>query len=330
MSITFEDKCKTQWEEEVRVNDFASTENMTLFFKQVIENKSDGFVAIAGQTVFVIDSGRFEDKGVLEYLLKLRESWLSQYPHLLGEKQAKLAVQLFITHAHDDHLPALFHLVHHPFFRIEKIYAPPRAALADTDENPILSQCENRFVTLWEELQIYGHTGAEMVHLSFGEHRLVSWDKTCQMEIFAPPFDWSFRERRDLIWKENQRFEDKIQYECNGILNNNSIWMKLTFNSQSVLFTGDQRDNALALDYMIQFHGADKFKCDVLKYIHHGGKRYSKYLFEIAQPLITVFTDVENNIFPEALEDANHYGKGYRAEGSNLIFELDGKNIVVR
>lgn len=331
MCVTLDDKCNVQEGAEILVNDFApSTGKMTLFFKQVTGKKSDGFAAIVGQTVFVIDSGRIEDQGVLEYMLSLRKAWLSDHPELLEDERAKLVIQLVITHAHSDHMPAVFHLVRHPYFRIEKVYAPPRAALADTDENPRLTQNENRFVALWEELQSNGHVNAEIIHLSFGDHQTISWGDNCLMELFAPPFDWSFGEARALIWKENEKFEDKLTYESNGILNNNSIWMKLTFNGQSVLFTGDQRDNTLAVDNMMQFHGLDNFKCDVLKYIHHGGRRYSKFLTDVTQSAVTVFTDVEKNIFPEALEAANHYGKGYSTEGGNLILELDGKNIMVR
>ena len=46
------------------VNDFAPiTGKMTLFFKQVTDKKSDGFAAIAGQTVFVIDGkGKIVDR----------------------------------------------------------------------------------------------------------------------------------------------------------------------------------------------------------------------------------------------------------------------------
>ena len=43
----------------IRVNDFAPpSEPTTLFCKRVTDKKSDGFAAVFGQTVLVVDSGR--------------------------------------------------------------------------------------------------------------------------------------------------------------------------------------------------------------------------------------------------------------------------------
>ena len=311
----------------IRVNDFApSSEPMTLFGKRVTTKKSDGFAAIFERTVLVVDSGTEDDYGILNYLLGLRETWLSQHPHLLEDPQAKLAISLFITHAHKDHIPAVFHLVRHPFIWVEKVFAPPRADLADTGQNPILIQSENQFRMLQEELQRYGHA-AQISHLSFGEHRIIPLSSHNRMDIFTPPFDWSNGEGYELILKENVRFANPEAAECNGVLNNNSIWLKLTFNGQSVLFTGDQRDNSLAVDHMIQFHGPDKFKCDVLTYIHHGEGRYSQYLSDATQAKFTIFTSLKKYILPQALDAAEHYGTACYTENEDLILHLNGKTI---
>ncbi len=315
----------------IRVNDFPpSSRTMTLFFKQVTTKKSDGAVAVCGQNVLVIDSGTEDDCGVLNYLLHLRETWLCEHTDFIEAEQAKLAVRLFITHAHADHIPAVFHLVRHPFFRIEAVYAPPRAALADIGSNEILTQSENQFILLQDELHRYGHESAQVRHLAFGEHRTISLDADCKMELFASPFDWSSGEGYDLVIKENVRFANPVAAECNGVLNNNSIWMKLTSNGQSFLHTGDQRDNELAVDHMMQFHGTDNFKCDVLKYIHHGEGRYSQYLSDVTRPAVTIFTGLEKHIRPEALAAAKHYGTACCADGGDVILRLDGKSIFIQ
>ena len=63
-----------------------------MFFKRVTDKKSDGFVAVFGQNVLVIDGGREDDYGVLNYLLNLRETWLSEHPRLIEKERAKIVM----------------------------------------------------------------------------------------------------------------------------------------------------------------------------------------------------------------------------------------------
>ena len=58
---------------------------LAVFFKKVGPKKSDGFALIENGEIYIIDSGLKEDTGLLDFLLALREKWLSNAP-----EQAKI------------------------------------------------------------------------------------------------------------------------------------------------------------------------------------------------------------------------------------------------
>ncbi len=307
----------------IRVNDFAPNEGLTVFCKRVGAVKSDGFAAILGNTVLTVDGGREDDRGVLNYLLELRRNWLCEHPELLEDERAKLAINLLLTHGHKDHFPAIRATVHHPYIQVEQVWYPPRAAMADRGTNSLLTFYENQYRTLQEELP-----NARFTELVFGEHRTFPFGAG-QLDVYAPPLDWTEGECYEIIRRENEilQYSTREVTESNGTLNNNSIWAKLTYQGQTVLFTGDQRDTPLAIDSIIDHHGAEQFRCDVLKYIHHGAGRYSQRLTDVAQAKITVFTTPIEEIDLQAKEACKQYGDVYCTAQGDLILESDGQTM---
>ena len=80
--------------------------------------KSDGFAAIAGDTVLTVDGGLEEDRGILDYLLNLRRTWLQDHPDLIENDQARLEINMMLTHGHKDHLTAVWKTVNHPLIQV--------------------------------------------------------------------------------------------------------------------------------------------------------------------------------------------------------------------
>ena len=78
-------------------------------------------------------------------------------------------------------------------------------------------------------------------------------------------------------------------------LNNNSIVAKFTYNSFSVLFTGDiEKSEENLIDKYIN----EELKSDVLKVAHHGSKTStSKEFLEVVKPKIALIGVGENNNF---------------------------------
>ena len=111
------------------VNSFAPRDGeVTVFFKAVGENKSDGFAVIDNGKVFVIDVGRHDR--VINFLASLRESWLGDRRPKDGSP-AKLEITLIVSHAHGDHMGALSLLLNDERFCVTEIYAPCRSCLGD-------------------------------------------------------------------------------------------------------------------------------------------------------------------------------------------------------
>ncbi len=307
----------------VCANDFAPKDGFTVFYKQPGRVKSDGFVAVLGGHVLTIDGGREEDTGVFDYLLALRREWLKDRPELIDDANVKLTISMLLTHGHRDHFPAVWNIVRHPFVRVDRVWYPPRAAMADGGTIPLLTFYENQYRTLRKELP-----NARFTELTFGEHISCPFGAG-KLDLYAPPLDWTEGECYEIICRENEKIKNE-EAVSNGTLNNNSIWGKLTVCGKAILFTGDQRDTPLAIDSIIDHHGAEQFQCDVLKYIHHGAQRYSQRLIDVARAEIAVFSTPACGINPQAVEACAEYGDVYCLDDGDLFLTLNGDGIVAR
>ncbi|MBQ2916991.1 MAG: DNA internalization-related competence protein ComEC/Rec2 [Clostridia bacterium] len=85
---------------------------------------------------------------------------------------------------------------------------------------------------------------------------------------------------------------EKLEYED---LNNNSIVAKLTYNSFSVLFTGDIEKSE---ENILDRYKGNELKSDVIKIAHHGSKTSSsKEFLKSVKPKIALIGVGENNTF---------------------------------
>jgi len=85
---------------------------------------------------------------------------------------------------------------------------------------------------------------------------------------------------------------EELEYDD---LNNNSIVAKLTYNSFSILFTGDIEKSE---EDLLNKYKTQELKSDVLKVAHHGSKTSSSETFlEAVKPKIALIGVGKNNIF---------------------------------
>ena len=321
------------------VNDLAPRENEAMvFFKKVVGKKSDGFAVVNGGKVYVIDSGKEGDTEVLDFLLALRERWM-------GEKQlsegtcAKLELVVIVSHPHPDHIAALPLLLDDERFCVTEIYAPLRSCLSfdPSKAPPSLVKYENQLETACEGLAQRGHTAKGITRVPFGEiYPLETGSEDFTLKIYPAHIDWSQDLPSDkagyrYILANNPavyRGMDPEKGYANGILNGNSLWVKVTKDGRSVLITGDQRDSDEMLGSMIRHYGENEFRCDVLKIPHHGETNYSPYLLGVAKPKRAVFTTSLQKATPDTVKLCEKMGcVNYYTSDGEVLFCIDKKEI---
>lgn len=309
----------------------------TVVFKKLMGSKSDGFVVLDKGKVFVIDIGKREDVTLIHFLAALREKWLGER-HLENGNVAKLELTLIVSHSHSDHIGALPYLINDERFCITDIYAPqrPYLSLDVAGALPLLAESEDRMESLCTELLQKGHTAKGITRIPYGKAYTIPSESTdCALTIYPAHIDWS-EDRpceqegfRFLLAHNPATYQDNptLGY-TNGILNGNSLWVKVIKGERSVLITGDQRDSDEMLGAMIRHYGEREFACDVLKIPHHGHKNYSPYLLRVANPQYAVFTGSRERITPETVKLCEEKGcANYDTEDGNLFFYMSAKEI---
>lgn len=322
------------------VNEHApADENMYLYFKKVGIKKSDGFALIEGREVYVIDGGQSNDEGMLNFLISLREKWLLNRPDSAGleDEPAKLEIHMIISHSHSDHIGILPAIMSDSRFCVLSIYAPERSYRSKdvADALPSLVAEENKMDILLEHLHTYGHVADEICRLPYGrKHAIFLENSDTVLELYSAPFDWSEDRASELegfglISKyTSPTYKDNPERGyTNGILNGNSLWVKITKGKHVVLITGDQRDSDEMLGSMIRYYGEENFCCDILKLPHHGEKNYCPYLLEVSKPKITVFTAADGHQTRETQVLCERLGDVFCLCDGNLLFILNDAGI---
>lgn len=267
------------------VNDLIHGEDQLkiVFLERNNEKKSDAFLIMylseSGLDVTLHDGG-LNDRQTYQALLNLREEILrmANVPSDAAKEYA-LAFRMVVSHFHQDHTEGLYGLIARTKqkLHVTEAYFPPATALP----RGIYSDAHNgdlkHRVKLEEALEKF-QPEAQIRTLAFGETCLVPTD-IGQMQLFAPVNDWGDEQKRML-------FEDDYGYRKASsrptslpiaVVNANSMFMRVSLNERSFLFTGDVEKRIAArhdepLDEMIAEYG-DALRADVIKYPHHGQKR---------------------------------------------------------
>lgn len=311
--------------EYICVNTFAPKDDVLyVFFKKYIDRKSDGFCIICNGDVFIIDSGNFDDDGLLWYLLSVYNKWLENAPESIQKQNARLEINIIVTHSHFDHVGAMDKIVSHPQLEVMSVIAPEMSNFRENmpEVLEILQKfegCLTNIGKLWKK---------DIQYLPFGKvHTITPQNKGFGITIYTSPFNWADDSEGIRYLKNNVPSSYGDEYArgvVNGIMNGNSLWVKITKGEQAVLFTGDQRATDEMLGEMIRYHGEKEFRCDVLKLTHHGDDNYPPYLIEVSKAKHFVFTISRDRATPATVELCEKVGKAHYLDSGNLIFELNG------
>lgn len=324
------------------VNRFAPKDGkLSVFYKKVGPKKSDGFAFIENGEIYIIDSGLKEDEGLLEFLLSLREKWLSEAPEPVADENARLEIHIIVSHPHPDHIGAVPAILRDPRICALSLHAPMRSYRSTQVPEAIerLVGFEDSLEALPALLKAFGHTAREIQRLPYGKKRSFPFGKSGTGIILYPsPYDWSedrpsesegFRFLQKNLSHNPVYLKDPDYGYANGILNGNSLWTKVTKGQQTVLFTGDQRASDEMLGAMIRYYGESEFSCDILKLTHHGESNYCPQLLAAANPKIAVFTAARKSVTPETEALCKQMGvKRYYLCDGDLILTLDGTTVI--
>ena len=325
-----------------RVNNLAPKDGqLSVFYKKVGEKKSDGFAFIENGEIYIIDSGLKDDLGLLDFLLSLREAWLSDRPELIASENARLEIHIIVSHPHADHIGAMPAILSDPRICVLSLRAPMRSWRSGNVPEAIgrLVQFEDSLEALPALLETFRHGTTKIQRLPFGEK--VSFplgNQGTQITLYPAPYDWSEDRPSE---REGFRFlindphgsygsNRELSY-ANGILNGNSLWTKITKGNQTVLFTGDQRASDEMLGAMLRYYGEAEFGCQILKLTHHGEVNYCPQLLAAATPRIAIFTGTPRLITQETEQLCLEMGvERYFLHDGDLTFTLDGNNITAK
>ena len=254
---------------------------VTLRFLKHADNKSDGFLLLdQGEKelhVYLIDGGLATGES-FSALLRLRESILQAngLANKVHSPRYKLHVTLLISHFHIDHVNDLLHnvLPCRKFLRVTAAYfGAPSVFTKDTNHftlhNGDLSHRPNflRIAACYQPMM-------EKHVFAFGESGTLPLQNG-KIEFFMPPKDWGEKQTADFIAEYYQQNDPKKVYESLsvGVVNANSLWMRITSRGQSLLLTGDVTkrfdDKEEAMNQVIAYYG-EKLRSHVVKMPHHG------------------------------------------------------------
>ena len=272
-------------EQPVRLNSLikADTEQLEVRFLTTPTNaKSDATLVIChGKEelqVIIVDGGLANGCCLLE-LANLRKSLMESVG--LGDqvknKNYKLAVTLFATHCHRDHVEELcVNILPSSLLTIDALYLPPATALTSdgTYNNAKNGDLKYR-PRLFNLMQFYT-PNTPIYELEYGQ--TLELELACgNAKIYAPLEDWGIGDKlkyiENVYYSGGNTLKRKDEVP-NVVLNANCEWLHVSLGDYSVLFTGDimkkkgDRSDE-ALDLMVNAY-KDEVISDIVKYPHHG------------------------------------------------------------
>ena len=274
--------------EELFVNDLIHGESQlkVTFLEIRDEEKSDAFfiayLSEKGLDIILHDGG-MDDNKTYESLLDLRNEILDK-AGIAEEDKAKYKLRLrnVVSHFHADHTYALDRCIFKKkkYFHFTEAYLPPITSLVTGVYNDEMNGDLRERVAYMSIIGAY-QPQCQVRILNYGESLTIPTD-IGEVRVFAPPFDWGENDDRLRMFETFYGYKKEVFVRPDAIpicvLNANSILMRVSLDDYSFLFTGDiekriSNRSDEPLDVMIDHHGADVLKSDIIKYPHHGQQR---------------------------------------------------------
>ena len=186
-------------------------------------------------------------------------SYIDQY--IVNTSKHKKIDYLFFTHCDSDHIGGLKRIVNN--YQVKNIYRPRQFCSFETTDD------KNAYISTSE---IYADT-IKTIHQT-ASNLITIWDG----------MEFCVGQTSIQIFASNKRYVDSNDY---------SYFIKLTYNNQSILFTGDA--SSVVENDVIELYG-NALKSDYLKVAHHGSKFSTSLDFlSYVQPKVAIISVGINN-----------------------------------
>ena len=321
-------------EQSVRLNSLvkADAEQLEVRFLNTSNNaKSDATLLLCHGTeelqIVVVDGGLANSRCYKE-LVDLRSSLMESLGlgDQVKDKNYKLAITLFVTHCHKDHVEELCtNILPSSLFTIDALYLPPATALTSDGTYNNTKNGDIKYRPRLFDLVKFYTPSTPIYELEYGQ--TLEFALACgNAKIYAPLEDWGIGDKLKYI--------ETVYYAGAGaskrkddvpvaVVNANSEWLRVTLGEYSVLFTGDimkkksERSDE-ALDNMVNCY-KDELASDIVKYPHHGISRNP------AAPIIRYQLLKKDGIVVLTTEGARDAGgKQLEALKANYVTTEDG------
>lgn len=254
-----------------------------IFLDKIQKEKSDAFLIMllsASGLDITLHDGGYDDGHTYKALRSLRNEILEK-AGVTGTdmNKYKLSIRLVISHFHTDHVQGLNGMIlrNNRSFAISEVYAPPATCLPlgiyDDSENSDVVERKD-----FMGMMRFYHPDTPIRILDYGDTCILPTD-IGEIRLFAPVSDWGTDEKIKMFsdvygYKSRYNYLEAIPI-C--AVNANSLFMRVSFQDYSFLFTGDIEKRKVSrtdepLDEMVATWG-EALRSDIIKYPHHGQLR---------------------------------------------------------
>ncbi|MCO5236499.1 MAG: hypothetical protein M9933_09540 [Chitinophagaceae bacterium] len=312
----------------MRLADLSDDMGLKIFFVDV--GQGDGVLIEAGGYKILIDAG--PNNNMYGYLTK----W--QYKYLLDGNQKIHIDFLIISHFDSDHYKGFIKMLNDSRFTFGTIVHPGILKFAAKD-NPYNSGLGNvitkegvkylatkfdNLLTIKEKAAfnrdivtfLNALKNAQIKNVKRYEQGNVLINKKMEeqsfrIEVLAPFTEKISNKKMLLYWQDDSK-----------TINGNSLVLRVTFGSRTILFSGDI--NGRYQNLLIAKYGNDNpFEADVAKSYHHGSSDFIETFMELVNPYATVISSGDNESYSHPRADAIGCAGKYSKSKRPLVFTTE-------
>lgn len=316
----------------MKKTDLGDEMGLKIFYLDV--GQGDGALIEVGDFKILVDAGPGDN--MHNYLTK----W--QYTYLLNTNQPIHIDYVFISHFDLDHYKGIIKILANKHFTFGSIFHPGilkfaasgnpyNSGLGDIvnrDGSKYLTKVFDNLLTANEPAafnrDITNFMGALLQANTAGRvakvKRLKAGDTVINTMIGANKF------KIEVLAPFTEKISNKtsfLYFKDDGItINGHSIVLKISYGSRSFLFGGDL--NTMSENYLMQkYPNNNPFEVDVAKSCHHGSSDFTEAFMQLVNPLATVISSGDNEIFSHPRADAIGCAGKYSRSNRPLVYSTE-------